>query len=81
LAEREEATRKIKNGKAVTPTLRVKTHEQTTRYLNTHCASLHGLVVGTVSNGTQMAWSTWTSAGRLSTATSLRSSPAATSWA
>jgi hypothetical protein len=48
LAEREEATRKIKNGKPVTPTLRVKTHEQTTRYLNTHCASLHDLVVGTV---------------------------------
>jgi len=37
----------------VTPTLRVKKHEQTTRYLSTHCASLHDLVVGTVTRGTQ----------------------------
>jgi len=53
LAEREEATRKIKNGEPVTPTLRHRTHEQNARYLNTHCASLHGLVIGTVTHGTQ----------------------------
>jgi integrase len=54
LQEREEMTRNTRDGKPVTPTLRRRTHEQNERYLTTHCASLHGLVVGTVTRGAQM---------------------------
>lgn len=46
-------TRKVRNGKPVTPTLRYRTHEQNARYLQTHCKPLHGLVVGTVTQGAQ----------------------------
>ena len=53
LAEREEMTRKIRNGKPVTPKLRARTYNQSARYLTLHFAALHGLVVGTVTNGTQ----------------------------
>ena len=54
LAEREAATRTIKDGKPVTPTLRWATHENTARYLNLHCAALHNLVIGTITKGTQL---------------------------
>ena len=53
LAGREEMTRKVRNGKPVTPTLRHRTHDQSERYLKTHCAPLHTLVVGTVTQGAQ----------------------------
>ena len=53
LTERELMTRKVIGGKAVTPTLRLRTHEQSERYLTQHCQPLHRLVIGTVTQGAQ----------------------------
>ena len=54
LAERELLTRRVRNGKTVTPTLRLRTHEASERFLRTYFAPLHHLVVGTVTRGAQV---------------------------
>src|SRR5262245_17001365 len=59
VSERQKMTenfRRDEKGRVVpqTPTLRIRSHTQTARYLTMHCARLHDLVIGTIIQDTQV---------------------------